>query len=355
MAATDRMKQVDLRPSVSAMSPALPNAHLSIGKNMSLLKKTFVAAAIWMMMILSAPAAEKITYVYTDPQGTPLAEADINGNVTSNFDYRPYGGQSLGAPAQGPGYTGHVQDPDTSLVYMQQRYYDPGIGRFLSADPIALNSEGGDTNRYRYAANNPVRYIDPDGRQECASCERAYGGAVGYMLRNNPQALQTWANGEAAATTTAGGALEGASSGLAVGKFVDSGDYSARAVVTVSVGVFVGILTHGKSAGPGAMHGPSPRVHAGKQGKHQVGHNNFDSNRSILTANPEELGRYAGTGQQVGNIPVSLPGSKERVNFNQVIGTFKDGAGNSVETTNGIFHYAKDGFHVVPSRPSDEH
>lgn len=107
----------------------------------------------------------KVTYVYTDPQGTPIAEADANGNITATFDYRPYGGQALGSPTAGPGYTGHVNDPDTGLVYMQARYYDAATGRFLSADPMTP-SPGNlfNLNRYGYTNNNPVNRIDPDGR-----------------------------------------------------------------------------------------------------------------------------------------------------------------------------------------------
>ncbi len=46
-----------------------------------------------------------------------------------------------------------------------QRYYDPGIGRFLSRDPVAANaSTGANFNRYWYANNNPYRFTDPDGR-----------------------------------------------------------------------------------------------------------------------------------------------------------------------------------------------
>lgn len=48
--------------------------------------------------------------------------------------------------------------------YMQQRYYDPMAGRFLSTDPVAANA--GSFNRYWYASNNPYKYIDPDGRFE---------------------------------------------------------------------------------------------------------------------------------------------------------------------------------------------
>jgi hypothetical protein len=48
---------------------------------------------------------------------------------------------------------------------MQQRYYDPVVGRFLSVDPVGVfTADGKNFNRYWYADNNPYRYIDPDGR-----------------------------------------------------------------------------------------------------------------------------------------------------------------------------------------------
>ena len=48
---------------------------------------------------------------------------------------------------------------------MQQRYYDPAVGRFLSVDPMASDTQNGwNFNHYNYTANNPYRYTDPDGR-----------------------------------------------------------------------------------------------------------------------------------------------------------------------------------------------
>ena len=93
----------------------------------------WLSMLLWLGCALGGLAhAGTVTYVYTDPQGTPLAEADASGNVTATFDYAPYGGQALGTPPSGPGYTGHVNDPESGLVYMQARYYDPVVGRFLS-------------------------------------------------------------------------------------------------------------------------------------------------------------------------------------------------------------------------------
>lgn len=109
--------------------------------------------------------AENVTYIYTDPQGTPLVEADANGNVLRTFDYRPYGVLTLGAPGTGPSYTGHISDADTSLIYMQARYYDPVAGRFLSTD-LEPPTDGDlfSHNRYAYANNAPLSHTDPSGR-----------------------------------------------------------------------------------------------------------------------------------------------------------------------------------------------
>jgi RHS repeat-associated protein len=123
-----------------------------------------------LMMLLSsvlhAQQQGTVTYFYTDPQGTPLAEADAHGNIIATYDYTPYGTTAVGTPPKGPGYTGHVNDPETNLVYMQARYYDPVTGHFLSVDPEALVP--GDVfkwDRYGYANANPIRNIDPNGKQ----------------------------------------------------------------------------------------------------------------------------------------------------------------------------------------------
>ena len=118
-----------------------------------------------LLMAAGVSQANSVTYVYTDPQGTPLAEADVNGNITATFDYAPYGSIALGTAPNGPGYTGHVNDPDTQLVYMQARYYDPAVGRFLSVDPVGPAAGNAfKFNRFAYANNNPIVNMDPDGR-----------------------------------------------------------------------------------------------------------------------------------------------------------------------------------------------
>jgi RHS repeat-associated protein len=91
-------------------------------------------AVLWSTVAL----AKTVHYHYTDPQGTVLAKTDASGHILVRSDYRPYGRpvQAQGALPAGPGYTGHVNDPDTGLVYMQARYYYPEAC-MLSVDPVA--------------------------------------------------------------------------------------------------------------------------------------------------------------------------------------------------------------------------
>lgn len=132
--------------------------------------------SLWLGLGLQAHAqTDTVTYVYTDPQGTPLVEADAQGNVIARYDYTPYGRMvtSLGSPPNGPGYTGHVNDPERGLVYMQQRYYQPD-GRFLSPDPVGPTPGNlFNFNRYEYANNSPVVNIDPTGRNACGNDDDA--------------------------------------------------------------------------------------------------------------------------------------------------------------------------------------
>ena len=113
----------------------------------------------------STSRCNEITYIYTDMQLAPIMEADASGNVIRRFDYTPFGMETTGASAEGVGYAGHMMDRDANLIYMQARYYDPEVGRFLSIDPAA-NLEGGlfAPNYYAYANQNPYSYRDPDGR-----------------------------------------------------------------------------------------------------------------------------------------------------------------------------------------------
>jgi RHS repeat-associated protein len=143
--------------------------------------KRFIRSLLhWLMLSLMfasthalAQTGGTVTYVYTDPQGTPLAETDASGNITATSEYTPYGTYAPqgtttpGAAPKGPGYTGHVNDPETNLVYMQARYYDPATGHFLSIEPVSPRAgDAFNFNRYAYVNNNPIMGLDPTGMDD---------------------------------------------------------------------------------------------------------------------------------------------------------------------------------------------
>jgi RHS repeat-associated protein len=114
--------------------------------------------------VIAEVTGNSVVYDHTDGLGSPVAQTDVAGRLINRTRYEPYGLTAAGAtPAIG--FTGHMNAADLGLVYMQQRYYDPVAGRFLSIDPVTTDANtGGSFNRYAYAANNPYKYIDPDGR-----------------------------------------------------------------------------------------------------------------------------------------------------------------------------------------------
>lgn len=125
-----------------------------------------LVAAVLLLFAGTTHAGQSISYYHVDAFGTPVAKTDHAGNVIWRASHEPYGKAIGGEPEDGPGYTGHVADAATGLIYAEQRYYDPALGLFLSADPVeALEDPLAAFNRYRYANGNPYRFGDPDGRR----------------------------------------------------------------------------------------------------------------------------------------------------------------------------------------------
>jgi RHS repeat-associated protein len=130
---------------------------------------------------LGSTGAFTTTYQHTDALGTPVVTTNASKQVIERRKYDPYGAVLNGTHNDAPGYTGHVEDASTGLTYMQQRYYDPQVGRFISVDPVtAYATPGQNFNRYSYANNNPFGYTDPDGRDECPQKENC-------IRSDNPQ------------------------------------------------------------------------------------------------------------------------------------------------------------------------
>lgn len=111
-------------------------------------------------------AKEIVTYLHTDLQGSVVMQSNVHGEViTENKRYAPYGGRLDHQEEEGDvSYISKKFNHGTGLSYLNARYYDPEIGRFLSVDPVDVLQQGGrHFNRYTYAYNSPYNLKDPDG------------------------------------------------------------------------------------------------------------------------------------------------------------------------------------------------
>jgi RHS repeat-associated protein len=189
--------------------------------------------------VIAENSAAGVQYDHTDALGSPVAISNAAGTVTSRTRYEPYGLTASGTvPVMG--FTGHMNAEEIGLVYMQQRYYDPVAGRFLSIDPVTTDANTGDMfNRYNYAYNNPYKYVDPDGRFGLIGAAIGGGVEIGLQLYNGGK-VDNWT---AVGLGVASGALTGGIGGL-IGK-------AAVAGASVRTGIIAGAAVGG-AAGAGS-------------------------------------------------------------------------------------------------------
>lgn len=119
--------------------------------------------------LVSAQSQDTVIYYHTDAIGSVRMITDANQQVIACYDYLPFGEPwpCSGNPEPRQ-FAGKERDAETTFDYFGGRYYGSGNGRFTIVDPV-LDREWalGDPqvlNRYTYALNNPLRFIDPDGR-----------------------------------------------------------------------------------------------------------------------------------------------------------------------------------------------
>jgi RHS repeat-associated protein len=116
-------------------------------------------------------------FFVTDALGSVLTTFDGSSNtptVLGNQVYGPYGNQRYqsGSLGTSKGFTGQYADA-TGLDYYNARYYDPVVGRFLSADTVENNANGNDP--YAYVKGNPETATDPTGHLRGDPSDQAYG------------------------------------------------------------------------------------------------------------------------------------------------------------------------------------
>ena len=135
------------------------------------MKKSWSLALVLMCGAATA-RAQVFEYAHVDALGSVRAMTDGTGRVLERHDYLPFGEEWQPAPPrpedQPLRFTGKERDGETGLDYFGARYYGNRIARFTTVDPKLNTTRSlGDPqrwNRYAYGRNNPLSYVDPDGR-----------------------------------------------------------------------------------------------------------------------------------------------------------------------------------------------
>ena len=162
-------------------------------------------------------------YIY-DSWGNTLSVQNANGNAITSSTHI--------ANLNRIRYRGYYWDAETSLYYLQSRYYDPVTCRFVNADG-QLNPGILGYNTFAYCGNNPVKNYDPNGRL-------FFGALVGGIVGGAMGALNAYINGKSIKS----GCITGAITGATIGAVCD-------AVATGGMSLGVGVLICGAAAGVG--------------------------------------------------------------------------------------------------------
>ena len=139
---------------------------------------------------------DKLYFYQTNLQGDITGIVDSNGNQVVTYTYDSWG--KLLASTDNSGvdlakknpfrYRGYYYDVETGFYYLNDRYYDPKVRRFVNADSIdtlSVKKDFHDKNLYGYCDNNPVVRVDVEGEIWVAAIAVGVGTQyVGDILNN---------------------------------------------------------------------------------------------------------------------------------------------------------------------------
>ena len=189
--------------------------------------------------------AETECILVKNQQGDVERVISADGTVLASYTYDAWGNvltsEGSLATSNPIRYRGYYFDTETSLYYLQSRYYDPAVGRFINADNYATTyktSTG--ANMFAYCLNNPVNCKDDGGELAnwlIGGVVGAVAGIVGQVLSDAATSLLTGKVTVSNWQTYAGAAVGGAAGGIVL---ATTGNVNAANAVTGAVTTGVG-------------------------------------------------------------------------------------------------------------------
>jgi RHS repeat-associated protein len=128
------------------------------------------------------PGESPFYYLYDSPLRSVTALVDPSGALAASYDYDAFGAPlgALDAANSSFLYDSEQYDAETGLIYLRNRYYEPGLGRFISRDPFPGIPRTPQTlNPFVYVNNNPVNFVDPLGLVRWWDATVAIVGIIG--------------------------------------------------------------------------------------------------------------------------------------------------------------------------------
>ncbi len=202
-------------------------------------------------MIVEGEYQNSVYYFDKNTLGDVIAIREEDGDVVARYTYDAWGKvthkQGTMADANPFRYRGYYYDTETGFYYLQTRYYDSTICRFINADNYELVSElasvPGQLNMYTYCGNNPIMYTDETG--EFFLTALLVGVIAGALIGATVAGVSAGNSGETG-WSLVGSIAEGALIGAVLG-----GAAGALIGVAPTVGAFIG-STFASSAGAGS-------------------------------------------------------------------------------------------------------
>ena len=138
-------------------------------------------------------------YYILNLQGDVIHLVNTSGAAVASYTYDPYGSPLTAtgslATVNPLRYRGYYYDPETGFYYLQSRYYDPALGRFLNADSYTSTGTGFlGYNMFAYCENRPIIGCDPNG--EFLFTAILIGVAVGAAIDYGCQVYENVKDGQ---------------------------------------------------------------------------------------------------------------------------------------------------------------